>query len=300
MLKISPADGQRENRSNLPELTRQDAQPTPYPEVNAILDVLLSEVRSLLGDQFVGMYLYGSLTTGDFNRESDVDYIVVTKDAVSDEFFAALDAMHQRIATMDAWCATQLEGSYIPREALRQYDPVRALHVHIDRGEGERLHRMHLEDPLLSRAWSGGWVILRHTLRERGITLAGPPPDILIEPVSPTELRKAVVLLLVGWTAPILDDPTQIENRGYQAYTVLTICRILYTLQNGSVVSKAVAARWAQETLEGRWGQLIERARSGRENSQLKADPDNVATTLDFIGYALVRSQQFEIKGRPQ
>ena len=41
--------------------------PTPYPEVNAILNVLLADVRAILGDQFVGFYLYGSLASGDFD-----------------------------------------------------------------------------------------------------------------------------------------------------------------------------------------------------------------------------------------
>ncbi len=39
-----------------------------YPEAKEVLDVLLEEVRSILGSQFVGMYLYGSLTSGDFDR----------------------------------------------------------------------------------------------------------------------------------------------------------------------------------------------------------------------------------------
>jgi len=114
------------------EMAYQGAHPTPYPEVNALLGLLLLDVRAILGDRFVGMYLYGSLASGDFHRESDVDYIVVTHEEISDELLLALDAMHQGIAMMDVWCATQLEGSYVPREALRQYDPVHALHTHID------------------------------------------------------------------------------------------------------------------------------------------------------------------------
>ena len=53
-------------------------QPTLYPEVNIVLDVLVPEVQAILGDQFVGMYLYGSLAYGGFDVDSDVDYVVVT------------------------------------------------------------------------------------------------------------------------------------------------------------------------------------------------------------------------------
>jgi len=265
-------------------------QSTPYPEVNNVLGELLTNVQSILGNHFIGMYLYGSLASGDFDRESDVDYIVVTDKVLSNELVSAIQAMHTRIATIDSWCATQLEGSYIPQGALQQYDPVRALHLHIDRGRGERLNQMHLDSDPLSRAWWGGWVLLRDSLREQGITLAGPAPQTLIDPVSPEELRQAALAILQGWAAQILDTPDEIDSRGYQSYTVLTLCRILYTLQNGAVASKSVAAKWVQETLDERWIPLIDRAWIGRQNPDLKVETDEVHETLEFIRYTLISS----------
>jgi len=41
---------------------------------------------------------------------------------------------------------------------------------------------------------------------------------------------------------------------------VLTMCRMRYTLQYGVVVSKPMAARWAQAALDSRWTALIEAA----------------------------------------
>ena len=99
---------------------------TPHPEVNELLDALTAGLREILGDQLVSVYLLGSATTADFDRESDVDVVVVTADVIPDEMFAALQAMHARIATIDSWCATQLEVSYIPRRAIRRYNPLRA------------------------------------------------------------------------------------------------------------------------------------------------------------------------------
>src|SRR2546423_4926058 len=97
------------------------------------------------------------------------------------------------------------------------------------------------------------WIVQRYTLRERGITLAGPAPQSLIDPVSPDDLRRAMLDILHGWWALMLDDPAPLRRRGYQSYTVLSLCRLLYTLEYGAVVSKPVAARWAQETLDARW-----------------------------------------------
>jgi hypothetical protein len=48
-------------------MSPKTAYPTPYPEVNAILDELLESIRPLLGRHLVGLYLEGSLTGSDFD-----------------------------------------------------------------------------------------------------------------------------------------------------------------------------------------------------------------------------------------
>src|SRR4051794_16511685 len=96
--------------------------PTPYPDVNAIIDQLLTEVRAILGDELVGLYLYGSLSSGDFDPDSsDIDFLVVTAGELPPATLAALEAMHARIGASGGKWATHLEGSYIPQAALRHY-----------------------------------------------------------------------------------------------------------------------------------------------------------------------------------
>src|SRR5918996_3112853 len=221
---------------------------TPYPEVNTMLQELLESVRNILGSHFIGMYLDGSLTSRDFDEDSDIDFVVVTDEDISGDLFVALKTMHERIATMDSPFAVQLEGSYISQQGLRRYDPEHALHPNIERGEGERLKMVSHDD------W---WIIHRYILRERGITIVGPAPQTLIDPVSPDDLRQAMLSILNGWATQILNNPDLMNSRGYQSYVVLSLCRILYTLQFGDVVSKPVAARWAKETLEEPWVSLI-------------------------------------------
>jgi hypothetical protein len=261
-------------------------RPTPYPEVNALLQELLERVQTILGEHFIGAYLFGSLAGGDFDQDSDIDVVVVTDDEISSALFSALQAMHARIAASDSSWATQLEVSYIPRHALRGYEAANALHPHIDRGRGESLRMMQHDSD---------WVVQRYTLRERGVTLAGPAPQALIEPVSSNDLQQAMLAILRGWWAPMLNDPAHLNRRGYQSYAVLSMCRILYTLQYGTVVSKPVAARWAQEILGEGWIPLIERAVVGRRHPQLEAPPEDVSGTLALIRYTLERGQQIEI-----
>ena len=257
--------------------------PTAYPDVNTLLTELLKNIQAVLGNHFIGMYLDGSLTSGDFDLASDIDFVVVTDEDIFGDLFLALQAMHERIAAIDTPLAIQLEGSYISKHAVRRYDPEHALHPNIERGEGEQLKMADHSEP---------WSIHRYVLCQRGITITGPAPQTLIDPVSPDELRQAMLPTLHGWAKHILNHPDEINGRGYQSYTVLTLCRILYTLQTGDVASKPAAARWAKETLGEKWASIIDRALIGRKNGGLAIDPEDVTATLDFIRYAIESSQQ--------
>jgi hypothetical protein len=259
---------------------------THYPEVNQLLQQLLDDTRAILDQQFVGMYLFGSLTSGDFDQDSDIDVVVVTEKEISDDTFSALDAMHKRIYAGDSPWSIQLEVSYIPKRAFRRHDPANALHPHIDRGSDAFFIKQHDES----------WIVQRHVLYERGMTLAGPAPQTLIDPVSPSDLRQATLAILNRWAAQILKEPARIKQRGGQTYTVLSMCRILYTLRYGTVVSKQQAARWAEETLSNRWAPLIEQAWEGRHNPGADASLDQVNETLDFIRYALEYSEKPEFQ----
>jgi hypothetical protein len=87
-----------------------------------------------------------------------------------------------------------------------------------------------------------------------------------------------------------LDQPDKLSSRGYQSYVVLSLCRILYTLQSGDVASKPAAVRWAQATFGEPWKALIDDAWIGRQRPQMDADPDAVNRTLDFIRFAVDRA----------
>ncbi|HET9908257.1 MAG TPA: aminoglycoside adenylyltransferase domain-containing protein [Anaerolineales bacterium] len=257
--------------------------PTPYPDVNHILNLLFTDIKDILQAQLVGMYLFGSLANGDFDQHSDIDVLVVTNGDIADDIFMALHDMHTRLAEIDSPWAVQQEVSYIPKNALRRFDAGNNHHPHLDRDKGERLHMMTHESD---------WIIQRHLLRENGIVLTGPTLKTLIDPVTPQELRRAVIDVLPLWVNPILADPGKIKGRGYQSYCVLSLCRMLYTLQNKAILSKRAAAGWGMETLHRRWQPLIERAILGRKNSNQPADPDDINQTIEMMRYTLEVSKQ--------
>ena len=255
-----------------------DDSPTPYPAVNALIHELSASMWPILAEHFLAMYLDGSLASGAFDADSDVDFIVVSDVDVAGELFDALQAMHDRINQMDNPWAIQLEGFYISRQAIRRYDPAHAMHPNIERGVGERLKMVRLDQT---------WDVHRYILRKQGITLQGPGPQTFIDPVSPAQLEQAMLVNLGGWARRLLDNPEQMQFRGYQSYIVLSLCRILYTLHNGDVVSKPAAAHWAKTSLDARWTPLIDSAWDGRHNSNCDAFPEDIQGTQEFIRFAL-------------
>jgi hypothetical protein len=231
------------------------------------------------------MYLDGSLASGNFDADSDIDFVVVTREDIAGELFLRLQTMHDRIAALDSAWAIQLEGSYISQHAIRRYDPEHAMHPNIERGSGERLKLVDHNET---------WAVHRSVLREKGITLFGPAPGCLVDPVSAQELRAAMLVLLNGWAKNILDNPQIISRRGYQSYVVLSLCRVFYTLQTGQVASKPAAAAWAKENLAERWTPLIDRAWEGRHHPERPTDPHEFRETLKLILYSTLFSQTYE------
>jgi hypothetical protein len=215
---------------------------------------LLTGIQAILGGQLTGLYLVGSLALGDFQpRESDLDLLIVTAGALADERVAALRDLHQRFDHSASVWAARLDAVYIPLEALREAS-----------APEERYPVLHWPEPLtleqLESGLEGGWSIWRYTLREHGIAISGPAPRSLLDPVPSKELRRASAAIVEEWSARAHADPEWVAGlrvRQEHTYVVLTLCRLLCTLDTGSVASKPVAARWVSWTGASRWSALI-------------------------------------------
>jgi len=250
-------------------------QPTPYADVNRLLTFMLERVQTILGAQLVGFYLYGSLSSGDFDPESsDVDFLIVTEGELGSDMLDALREMHANIEASGLPYARRLEGSYIPRAALRRYDPQNAMHptIGIDWEFGISQH-------------GTNWVLERSIVREQGIVVWGAPPKTPIDPVTPEELRTAVCGMLHDFWQAQLGGPDWLRPRDYQAFAILSLCRALYTISEGKVVSKPEAASWAKQRLDPQWRGLIDQALEWRHEHQA----DDMADMLEFLRFAVAR-----------
>lgn len=263
--------------------------PTAYPKVNDLLWLLLAEMRAILGDDLIGLYLDGSLALGDFDPEtSDVDFMAAITRPLSPHQFAALAtlhreirdnglalaALHGQVRVSGVPLAAEIEGSYIPLPALRRHDPADTTFAYLGRGPDEVLQFKLLHSD---------WVIHRYTVREHGITLFGPPPASLIDPITPDDVRRATAEVLRSWwgTAEAANHIRAAPASGL-AFVALVMCRALFALEYGAVVSKPAAARWALATLDTRWQPLIEQSLAWQLDDSMK--PEMIAFVRQVSG----------------
>ncbi len=228
---------------------------TPYPKINELLERLRAEMKRILGDQLAGIYVGGSLAAGDFNPEtSDIDLLATSWGALSNEKLAQLNGSLRQLRQRFPKWGREVELSIMPAKALRRYDPDNAHFPRIERGESQLELAGHGRD----------WVIQFHILREWGKRLTGMPLKRWMAPVSPNQLRRAALATLGDWWLPMVENGEKLEPDGYRWYAILTMCRILRTAQEGTVVTKPEAGRWALAALPAKWRPIIEAALAWR------------------------------------
>jgi predicted nucleotidyltransferase len=249
---------------------------TAFSELDGVLEALVSGVREVLGQNLVGVYLQGSFAVGDADDWSDADFLVVTEEPVGERERPELDELHRRLFDLPLHWAKHVEGSYIDRRLLRTPDPARTKLLFLDHGSQELVWDDHCNTSYVR------WV-----LREHGILLAGPNPRDLVDQMSPDLLRDEARERLPEWVewAQGLAE----LNRWQQPYIVISLCRILWTIEHGTVVSKRAAGEWALGVLDPEWSPLIQHALDDRPDPvgrwHQPAAAGDVERTRAFVGY---------------
>ena len=223
---------------------------TPPAEALAHAERIGDVVRSVLGDEVIGVYLHGSAVLGGLRPGSDIDCLAVTRRPTTDAEKRSLIDRLTRISRRGDPTARSIDLEVVVQGDVRPWRyPPRSdfkygdwLGAEFDRGE---LVPMGHVDPDLS-------LLLTAVLRaERPIF--GPPPGEVLDPVPAADVRRAVVdhlPLLDGW----LD--------GDEANVTLTFARIWVTLETDRIVPKDVAADWVLERLPEEHRPVLEKARA--------------------------------------
>ncbi|CAN5443094.1 N/A [soil metagenome] len=212
-------------------------QPTPFSDVNEILQEVQNGIVSVLGEALIGIYLYGSLTYDGYTaRVSDLDLLAALKADLDPAAIPLLTHMHEEIVARHPEWTDRIEAIYISKQALQTYKSQRSPIAVISPGEP-----LHFREEQAGDDWLMNWYLVL----EHGQVICGPPAEEIIAPASIDDFIKSVREHARNWGLWV-DNLTTSKSR---SYAILTMCRTLYTDRNRAHVSKQVAADWVASEL---------------------------------------------------
>ncbi|VVC75429.1 hypothetical protein AQUSIP_07190 [Aquicella siphonis] len=245
---------------------------TAYQDVNEVLLKISNGIAEIIGNNLIGLYLFGSLAYGDFNTDSsDIDLIAITKQPLNHHDLDLIKQMHKKTEAHCSKWNNRLECSYTPIDMLS-----------------------HILPPKEPRPYYGGgifydqapygneWIINNHLLYKHGISLIGPDIKELIKPVDIIEVQKACIRDLFQEWLPKMTDSEWLDNSHYQSYLVMNLCRILYTVMNGVASTKRISAEWVKNRYGSIWTHLIETAESWKYGKEMSLKNKSI----EFIKFA--------------
>jgi predicted nucleotidyltransferase len=238
------------------------------------LRALTGALRSILGANLVGVYLYGSLTQRAFARNrSDIDCLVVVRRDLSDARFRKLRTWLTRAAIADPMIA-RLQIQFLRKDKLLRADTRACLY----------------QFGVLGRSGSDGNPIVWRNVLDTGVTLAGPAAATFLPSITSRMLIDALEREVAYLRIEIGNAASEWRDQPfYRAYAVLTLCRILFTHRRGGIVSKPRAARWALRSLPTRWHSLIRGADANDRGKRTRLDLRRIGRFIEFVD-AQIRS----------
>ncbi|WP_082966592.1 acetyltransferase [Mycolicibacter sinensis] len=229
----------------------------PYPLLH--MEALLTPVLSYLDDHrpggLVGAYLYGSAATAGLRPSSDVDLLVLTRKSLTGSERASLASL---LLSVSGWRG---HAAQFPEVADRRPLEVTSLVVddldplpqtpRRDFQFGEWLRAEILDGHVPPAVSDPDVVVLLATALSAHRVLRGAALEDLIAPV-PSELLRGAQLALLP---ELMNDPV-----GEEAFVLLTLARILLTIETEAIVAKDVAAQRVAPRLAGRDQVLLQLA----------------------------------------
>jgi streptomycin 3"-adenylyltransferase len=218
----------------------------------AQVEAALASILNLLGDEVLGVYVYGSAMAGGLHPRSDIDLLVVTRRPATPleagTLIETLMALSGRRAVSGP--ARSLEVTVVVQSDVRPWRyPARLDLQYGDwfREDYERGNFAPWESPNPDLA------VLLTTALAASEALVGPDLGELVDPVPTVDLDGAMVDVIPGLLADLDGD---------EANVLLTLARIWNTLATGAIHPKDVAADWALARLAEAVCEPIARARA--------------------------------------
>ena len=218
----------------------------------AQLEAAVASIVDLLGDDVLGVYLYGSAVAGGLHPRSDIDLLVVTRRPTTRPEARTLIEGLMAISgsRAEAGASRSLEVTVVVQSDVRPWRYPPRLDIQYGdwfRADYELGNFAPWESPNPDLA------VLLTTALPASEALVGPDLASLVDPVPRADLDRAMLDGIPGLLADLEGD---------EANVLLTLVRIWNTLETGAIHPKDVAADWALARLTDAYREPIARARA--------------------------------------
>lgn len=266
------------------------------------LDEVLVEyahtLQNLLDENFVGMYLCGSLAIGDFDLTSDIDFIVAINQDLNDDELKRVQSAHSSLITRDSRWVKHLEYSFFPMEKLLTLSSPYSSIARNDSPE-RQLWYFNNGSSTLEKSDHDNTLVTRWVVREKSVLVLGIEPTSIMPVITANELRAEIKNSVLGWRKLLLTDYSPFYNRFHQAFFVLNYCRVLQDLYEGQITSKFDGVKWAKVNLDPKWHSLIDYCWEERQDIDISilqpADPEVFNQMLSFSDYVTILADEYQL-----
>jgi len=252
------------------------------PLLNLTLELFIRMISEQFKERLLSVVLYGSVTFDDLAPGyGDLDFLVVVTNELSEKDFGELTNLRKPFRSGKYGVfAHMLEGVFLPRKMLNPAVKGKAFWW------GTSGERMWTENQL-------GWLVL-HVIRERSVVIWG--KDLRMEfPVASREaLLEDVANFCKGVRAnPLIGDIHSIE-------WLLSGARLLLWLKENRLSAKSEAADWGVDNVQGKWRELLPKAKYLRLNPHVAntADWKDWFNTLEPYIYEAINELEMELKAQ--
>ncbi|EJQ35506.1 MULTISPECIES: nucleotidyltransferase domain-containing protein [Bacillus] len=223
-------------------------------EVKQLMEQYIVGLKEIFLDgKIVGVYVYGSIALGAFHIEtSDVDFVAVLNDSVNEAEKQQLVELHKKMS--ESTLGKRMDGMYIPLADLGKYNHEINEYVYCADGKADIGHW-----DINAVTW---W-----TLKNQGITVIGKEVEDLPFQIKWDDVVNTMKYNVEHYWSEKAKRPYLFFIEEWVESAVVTMGRILYTLDHKTIVSKDRGLQYLLERSAKEWEPLL------KEVERMRYDP---------------------------
>lgn len=226
-------------------------------EVKQLMEQYIVELKEIFSDEkIVGVYIYGSIALGAFHIEtSDVDFVTVISDSVNKAEKQQIIELHKKLRK--STLGKRMDGMYIPLADLGKYNHEINEYVYCADGKADIGHW-----DINAVTW---W-----TLKNQGITVIGKEAEDLPFQIKWDDVVNTMKYNVEHYWLEKAKRPYLFFIEEWVESAVVTMGRILYTLDHKTIVSKDRGLQYMLELYSHKWEPLLREVERIRYNPKGK------------------------------